>query len=145
MLEEQRCGIMQQEVFRVSFVLMLLVSSSWYCVMHLFACNPLLEVKCFSDGIWKCFCVVYRWTCIHILRAFLLIAARLACKLHECLRREAAAIKIQKNIRCYFAWRTYSQLRLSAITLQTGLRTMAALKEFMFRKQNKATTHIQVG
>jgi myosin-5 len=73
------------------------------------------------------------------------VRARLACKLHECLRREAAAIKIQKNIRCYFAWRTYSQLRLSAITLQTGLRTMAALKEFMFRKQNKATTHIQVG
>uniref|UniRef100_A0A0D9YE15 Myosin motor domain-containing protein n=1 Tax=Oryza glumipatula TaxID=40148 RepID=A0A0D9YE15_9ORYZ len=71
------------------------------------------------------------------------VRARLACKLHECLRREAAAIKIQKNIRCYFAWRTYSQLRLSAITLQTGLRTMAALKEFMFRKQNKATTHIQ--
>uniref|UniRef100_A0A0E0N1L6 Myosin motor domain-containing protein n=1 Tax=Oryza rufipogon TaxID=4529 RepID=A0A0E0N1L6_ORYRU len=71
------------------------------------------------------------------------VRARLACKLHECLRREAAAIKIQKNIRCYFAWRTYSQLRLSAITLQTGLRAMAALKEFMFRKQNKATTHIQ--
>ncbi|XP_040375912.1 myosin-17-like isoform X3 [Oryza brachyantha] len=71
------------------------------------------------------------------------VRARLACKLHECLRRQAAAIKIQKNIRCYFAWRTYSQLRMSATTLQTGLRTMAALKEFMFRKQNKATTHIQ--
>uniref|UniRef100_A0A0D9V4W4 Myosin motor domain-containing protein n=1 Tax=Leersia perrieri TaxID=77586 RepID=A0A0D9V4W4_9ORYZ len=71
------------------------------------------------------------------------VRARLACKLHESLRRQAAAIKIQKNIRCYFAWRAYSQLRLSAITLQTGLRTMAALKEFMFRKQNKATIHIQ--
>lgn len=80
-----------------------------------------------------------------MLRASLLIAARLACKLHGFLRQQAAALKIQKNIRCYFARRTYSQLCLSAITLQTGLRTMAARNEFNSRNQNKASIHIQVG
>jgi hypothetical protein len=82
---------------------------------------------------------------MHILRVPLIIAARLACKLHGFLRQQAAALKIQKNIRCYFARRTYSQLCLSAITLQTGLRTMAARNEFNARNQNKASIQIQVG
>lgn len=80
-----------------------------------------------------------------MLRVPLLIAARLACKLHGFLRQQAAALKIQKNIRRYFARRTYSQLCLSAITLQTGLRIMAARNEFNSRNQNKASIHIQVG
>ncbi|XP_062219527.1 myosin-17-like isoform X5 [Phragmites australis] len=71
------------------------------------------------------------------------VRARLACKLHELLRQQAAALKIQKNTRWYFAWKTYCQLRLSATTLQTGLRAMAARNEFNFRKQNKASIHIQ--
>jgi hypothetical protein len=82
---------------------------------------------------------------MHILRAPLLIAARLACNLHGFLRQQAAALKIQKNIRCYFARTTYSQLCLSVITLQTGLRAMAARNEFNSRKENKASIHIQVG
>nr|GMD55737.1 myosin-17-like [Ipomoea batatas] len=67
----------------------------------------------------------------------------LACKLYEQLRREAAAIKIQKSFRCFVAWKSYSTLRHSAITLQTGMRAMVARDEFRFRKQTKASIKIQ--
>ncbi|XP_072950421.1 myosin-17-like [Typha angustifolia] len=68
---------------------------------------------------------------------------RLACKLYECMRREAAAVKIQKNLRRYFARVSYLELKLSAVTLQTGVRAMSARNEFRFRKQTKAATRIQ--
>ncbi|CAL4961735.1 unnamed protein product [Urochloa decumbens] len=71
------------------------------------------------------------------------VRARLACKQHEFLRQQAAALRIQKTTRWYFAWKTYCQLRLSAVTLQAGLRAMAARDEFNFRKRNKASVHIQ--
>ncbi|TVU35329.1 hypothetical protein EJB05_17214 [Eragrostis curvula] len=71
------------------------------------------------------------------------VRARLACKRHEFLRQQEAALRIQKNTRWFFAWKTYCQLRSSAITLQTGLRAMAARNEFNFRKKNKASIHIQ--
>nr|GLL40073.1 myosin-17-like isoform X2 [Ipomoea trifida] len=67
----------------------------------------------------------------------------LACKLYEQSRREAAAIKIQKSFRCFVAWKSYSTLRHSAITLQTGMRAMVARDEFRFRKQTKASIEIQ--
>nr|CAD1824242.1 unnamed protein product [Ananas comosus var. bracteatus] len=68
---------------------------------------------------------------------------RLACKLYECMRREAAAVKIQKSLRCHFARKAYSELQSSAIALQTGMRAMSARNEFRFRKQTKAAIHIQ--
>ncbi|XP_022682843.1 myosin-17 isoform X6 [Setaria italica] len=71
------------------------------------------------------------------------VRARLACKQHEFLRQQAAALRIQKTTRWYFAWKTYCQLRLSAVTLQAGLRAMSARNEFNFRKRNKASVHIQ--
>ncbi|CAL4954799.1 unnamed protein product [Urochloa decumbens] len=71
------------------------------------------------------------------------VRARLACKQHEFLKQQAAALRIQKTTRWYFAWKTYCQLRLSAVTLQAGLRAMAARNEFNFRKRNKASVHIQ--
>ncbi|XP_039848776.1 myosin-17-like isoform X6 [Panicum virgatum] len=71
------------------------------------------------------------------------VRARLACKQHEFLRQEAAALRIQKTTRWYFAWKTYCQLRLSAVTLQAGVRAMAARNEFNFRKRNKASIRIQ--
>ncbi|PWZ11363.1 Myosin-17 [Zea mays] len=71
------------------------------------------------------------------------VAPRLACKQHELLRQQTAVLRIQKNARWYFAWKTYYQMRLSAITLQAGLRAMAARNEFTFRKRNKASVHIQ--
>jgi len=60
------------------------------------------------------------------------------------MRKQAAALQIQKSYRCYVAWNSYSKLRSSAITLQAGLRVFGAYKEFNIRKQNKASIHIQV-
>lgn len=68
----------------------------------------------------------------------------MARKLYEQLRREAAALKIQKNFRAYVAWRSYLTVRSSAIILQTGLRAMVARNEFRLRKRTKAAIIIQV-
>ena len=64
--------------------------------------------------------------------------------LYECMRREAAAVKIQKNVRRHKASESYLLLQAAAVTLQTGLRAMSARKEFRFRKETKAAVHIQV-
>jgi hypothetical protein len=69
---------------------------------------------------------------------------RLACKVYERIKREAAARKIQKHIRRYAARTAYKKLHISALLLQTGLRAMVARKEFRFRKRTKAATIIQV-
>ncbi|OEL22803.1 Myosin-11, partial [Dichanthelium oligosanthes] len=71
------------------------------------------------------------------------VRGTLARKLYECMRREAAAVKIQKNMRRHKARESYLQLQAAAITLQTGLRAMSARKEFRFRKETKAAVHIQ--
>lgn len=60
------------------------------------------------------------------------------------MKREAAAKKIQKNIRRYHARTTYKKLHVLGLFLQTGLRAMAARKEFRFRKKSKAATVVQV-
>jgi len=60
------------------------------------------------------------------------------------MRREAAAVKIQKNMRRHKARESYLQLQAAAVTLQTGLRAMSARNEFRFRKETKAAVHIQV-
>ncbi|EES03165.2 hypothetical protein BDA96_03G215100 [Sorghum bicolor] len=71
------------------------------------------------------------------------VRGTLARKLYECMRKEAAAVKIQKNMRRHKARESYLQLQAAAITLQTGLRAMSARKEFRFRKETKAAVHIQ--
>uniref|UniRef100_A0A0D9WJ44 Myosin motor domain-containing protein n=1 Tax=Leersia perrieri TaxID=77586 RepID=A0A0D9WJ44_9ORYZ len=71
------------------------------------------------------------------------VRAILACKLHLFLRKQAAALKIQKSAHCYFASKSFSELRSSAITLQTGLRAFGAYNEYICRKQKKASTDIQ--
>ncbi|CAL0325517.1 unnamed protein product [Lupinus luteus] len=67
----------------------------------------------------------------------------LSRKLYEQLRREAAAVKIEKNFKGYIVRKSYTTERLSAIILQTGLRAMKARDEFRFRKQTKAAIYIQ--
>ncbi|KAF7837931.1 myosin-17 [Senna tora] len=67
----------------------------------------------------------------------------LARKLYEQLRRETAALKIQKNFRRYIARKSYLTVRSSAITIQTGLRAMKARNECRFRRQTKAAILIQ--
>jgi len=71
-------------------------------------------------------------------------AGRMACKQYEQLRREAAALRIQKKFRQYVARKAYLAIRLSATTLQAGLRAMIARNEFRMRKRTKAAIHIQV-
>lgn len=68
----------------------------------------------------------------------------MACKLFDQLKKEAAAKKIQKHMRRYHARKRYRGLHVSVLVLQTGLRAMAARKEFRFRKQTKAAILIQV-
>lgn len=68
----------------------------------------------------------------------------MACKLYEQLRREAAALKIQKNFRRFMGRKSYLTVRSSAMTIQTGLRAMKARNEFRLRKQTKASIIIQV-
>lgn len=75
---------------------------------------------------------------------FGLNVGRMACKLFDRMRKEAAAVKIQKHFRRYHARKKFRGLHISVLVLQTGLRAMAARKEFRFRKQTKAATIIQV-
>lgn len=60
------------------------------------------------------------------------------------MRREAAAIRIQKNVRACIARRHYQNLKASAIVIQTGLRAMAARNEFRHKRKTKAATLVQV-
>lgn len=69
---------------------------------------------------------------------------RLACKLYLNMRREAAAVKIQKHVRRHESRKSYNKLHASVLTLQTALRAIAARKDFNYRKQTKASTIIQV-
>ena len=68
----------------------------------------------------------------------------LASRLFERRRKEAAAVRIQKNARKFEARKNYNKLRVSVLVLQMSLRSMAARKEFWFRRQSKAATSIQV-
>lgn len=69
---------------------------------------------------------------------------KLACNLYEEMRRQAAAVNIQKSFRRHTARESYLRVRHSAITVQTALRGMVARNEFRFRKHMKAATIIQV-
>lgn len=75
---------------------------------------------------------------------FAKIIGRLSSKLYENLRRQAAAVKIQKNARRLHSRKSYKNLHVAALVVQTGLRAMAAHKQFRFRKQTKNATTIQV-
>ncbi|VAH21982.1 unnamed protein product [Triticum turgidum subsp. durum] len=67
----------------------------------------------------------------------------LACKRRAFLRNQVAALKVQKSVRWYLAFKSYSTMRCAAITLQAGLRAFGAYKEYVHRKQRKASIHIQ--
>ncbi|XP_055811970.1 myosin-6-like [Solanum dulcamara] len=63
--------------------------------------------------------------------------------LYECMRREAACLRIQKDARKYIARRSYGLLCVSAVSIQAGLRGMASRNELQFRKQKTAAIFIQ--
>ena len=72
------------------------------------------------------------------------VLGRLACKLYDNMRREAAAIKVQKNQRRRQARRSYKLHYASVLVVQTALRAMTARKEFRFKKQSTGAVTIQV-
>lgn len=71
-------------------------------------------------------------------------SAKLARKLYEQMRREAASIRIQKHVRSHRARMDYTSLQASAIIIQSGLRALAARNEFRHRRRTKASIKIQV-
>ncbi|XAR58625.1 Myosin ATPase [Bertholletia excelsa] len=72
-----------------------------------------------------------------------LCRGRLAQKLFDSMKREAAALKIQTSLRKHLARVNYLKLNSLVLVLQTGLRAMAARNEFRYKKQMKAAIIIQ--
>ncbi|KAK1307642.1 hypothetical protein QJS10_CPA09g01892 [Acorus calamus] len=64
-------------------------------------------------------------------------------QIYESLRREAACLRIQKNLRMCVARKTYKELLASSITIQSGLRGMAARKDLLLKRQTRAAIIIQ--
>ncbi|KAK7243670.1 hypothetical protein RIF29_38478 [Crotalaria pallida] len=77
---------------------------------------------------------------IHIQKTW---RAKLARKLYEHMRREAASIRIQKHVRAHRARMNYTSLQASAIVIQSGLRALAARNEYRYRKRTKASIKVQ--
>lgn len=74
----------------------------------------------------------------------MLITGQLARQVYEGLRKEASSLMIQKYSRMHIARKAYNELYNSAISIQTGMRGMAARSELRFRKQTRAAIVIQV-
>ena len=74
----------------------------------------------------------------------MVIAGQLAQQVYEGLRREASSLMIQRYFRMHVARKAYKELYSSAVSIQTGMRGMAARSELRFRKQTRAAIVIQV-
>ncbi|KAL2510788.1 Myosin-11 [Abeliophyllum distichum] len=72
-----------------------------------------------------------------------LCRGRLACRVFDNMKREAASLKIQTSLRGHLARKSYTTLKYSVVVLQTGIRGMAAHKQFRYKNQTKAATIIQ--
>jgi len=84
------------------------------------------------------------WSYLKLTNNVINPAARLARKLFEYMRRDAASIRIQKHARGHSARKAYRQVYESAIVIQTGIQAMAARNEHRFRRETKASIIIQV-
>lgn len=74
----------------------------------------------------------------------LIIAGQLASKIYESMRREASALRIQKDLRMFLARKAYKELCSSALCIQRGMRGLAARNELRLRRQTRAAIIIQV-
>ena len=72
------------------------------------------------------------------------IAGQLARRVYEGMRRESSSLMIQKDWRMHVARKAYKDLYSSAVSIQTGMRGMAARIELRCRRQTKAAIVIQV-
>ncbi|CAI5465851.1 unnamed protein product [Closterium sp. Yama58-4] len=62
---------------------------------------------------------------------------------YESIRRNAAAVRVQKHVRRFVAQSKYRRTRQAAVVLQAGARGMAARKEARQRRENRAAVKIQ--
>lgn len=76
---------------------------------------------------------------------FILIAGQLARQVFEGMRREASSLLIQRCFRMHIDRKAYKELYASAVSIQTGMRAMAARCDLHFRRRTEATIVIQVG
>ncbi|KAK7345799.1 hypothetical protein VNO77_16410 [Canavalia gladiata] len=67
----------------------------------------------------------------------------LARRSYHHMKREVAAVRIQKNTLGKLARNWYAELRISAIVLQTGFRKMAACDELRYKRRTRASICIQ--
>jgi myosin-5 len=74
----------------------------------------------------------------------MLIAGQLTRQVYEGMRREASCLMIQRALRMYLARKAYGELYSSAISIQRGMRGMAARTELHFRRHTRAAIIIQV-
>ncbi|XP_027343726.1 myosin-12 [Abrus precatorius] len=84
--------------------------------------------------------ITLRKATIHIQKIW---RAKLARRLYEHMRREAASIRIQKHVRAHRARISYTSLQASAVVIQSGLRALAARNEYRYRRRTKASIKIQ--
>lgn len=74
----------------------------------------------------------------------MLVSGQLAREVFEGLRREASSLMIQRNLRMHLCRKAYKEKYSSAVSIQTGMRGMAARDELRFRRRSKAAIIIQV-
>lgn len=73
-----------------------------------------------------------------------IVAGYLARNKFTVMRDTAAAIVIQKYLRCWFFRHAYMQLRLASVLLQSSIRGFSTRRVFLCRKEERAATLIQV-
>lgn len=73
-----------------------------------------------------------------------LISGQIARSCYDSMKRDAASLRIQKDTRMYLSRKAYKMLCYSSVTIQTGIRGMAARNELRIRKQKWAAILIQV-
>lgn len=99
------------------------------------------HVSAFLNKLYKELRIVYRFfsQCLSVP-----IVGQLARQVYETMRREASCLRIQRDLRMYFARKAYKDMCTSAVSIQTGMRGMAARNELRFRRQTRAAIIIQV-
>jgi myosin-5 len=74
----------------------------------------------------------------------MLITGQLTRQIYEGMRREASSMMIQRDLRMFLARKAYKELHSSAVSIQTGVRGMAARIELRIRRQTRAAIILQV-
>ncbi|KAJ7533864.1 hypothetical protein O6H91_13G068100 [Diphasiastrum complanatum] len=68
---------------------------------------------------------------------------RLGRKLYDSVRKQAAAVFIQKYVRRWECLKLFGQIRFSVIIIQSGVRGMFARNKYRFKRRTRGATFIQ--